>query len=346
MISFELSVEFRTRFQEAIAAGDGAFIRSVLEGVNPADITALLDAFESDACKYVFEQLPPEVNAGILQTLDKEIRQHFLSFFSTTELASYIDFMDSDDAADILNQLPVSQKNQVIRTLSDEERASNILELLEYDHDVAGGLMAKELIRADYNWTIMQCIEEIRKQAENVEKIFSVYVVDSKDNLKGKVSLKKLILANDKAKVKDIYDHEIVVVDTSASEEEVASIMQKYDLEAIPVINARGRLVGRITIDDVLDVITENAEEERQLMTGITADVEEDDSVWTIAKARLPWLIIGMSGGLIGAQFLGLFKASIIIIPALAFFIPLITASGGNVGIQSSSIVVQSPSQP
>jgi magnesium transporter len=344
--TFELSVEFRERFKDALDQQDDAFIISSLDGVNSADISALLDEFDAEECKYVFSLLSIEIGAEIIEELEEDVRQNFIKEFTAQEIASFVEQMDSDDGTDLLYDMPVSDRNEVIRQIKDEEKAAHLMELLEYDEDVAGGLMAKELIRANHNWNILQCIEEIRKQAENVEKIYSVYVVNDRSELIGKVGLKKIILANDNAKVADIYDEELVSVETSTNEEEVASIMQKYDLEAVPVVNARGRLVGRITIDDVLDVITENAEEERQLMTGVSSDVEEDDSVWRISKARLPWLIIGMAGGLVGAQFMGFFREEIIIVPALAFFIPLITASGGNVGIQSSSIVVQSLANP
>ncbi len=346
VLAFELSVEFKERFQEALETRDESFITSCLDNVNPADISALLDEFDGEASKYVFDLLPKEVGARILEDLEEDVREAFITQFSAAELASYLEQMDSDDGTDILYEMTVSDRNEVIRKINDEEKASHLMELLEYDEDVAGGLMAKELIKANLNWNILQCIEEIRKQAENIEKIYSVYVVDNYENLVGKVGVKKLILAKSHAKVEDVFDEDFISVETSTSEEEVADIMQKYDLEAVPVVNARGKLVGRITIDDVIDVIRENAEEEKQLMTGVSSDVEEDDTVWKISRARLPWLIIGMAGGLLGAQFLGLFKEEIIIVPALAFFIPLITASGGNVGIQSSAIVVQSLANP
>ncbi|WP_421890459.1 magnesium transporter [Marinoscillum sp.] len=346
IMEFALSKEFLERFQQALDEKDEAFIRQSLEGVNPADITALLYEFDSEECHYVFSLLPREVDAAILNDLEEDVRVDFIAEFTPEELAKYIEYLDSDDGADILYQMSLKKREEVIRFIDNEEKASYILDLLRYDEDVAGGLMAKELIKANINWTIKQCIEEIRKQAENVQKIYSVYVVDDLGKLVGKVSLKRIILAEDSAKIADIYDDNVVSVETYMDEEEVAIIMRKYDLEAAPVVNARGKLVGRITIDDIVDVITEMAEEERQMMAGISADVEEDDTVWMLSKARLPWLIVGMVGGLLGAQFMGLFRGDIVLIPALAFFIPLITATGGNVGIQSSSIVVQSLANP
>lgn len=346
IMEFALNKEFLERFQRALDEKEEAFIKASLEGVNPADITSLLYEFDTDECRYVFGLLSEEVDAAILNDLEEDVREDFIAEFTPEELAKYLEYLDSDDCADILYQMSLKKREEVIKNIENEEKASHILDLLRYDEDVAGGLMAKELIKANVNWTIVQCIEEIRKQAENVQKIYSVYVVNDLGRLVGKVSLKRIILADDQAKIADIFDDNVVAVETYMDEEEVANIMRKYDLEAVPVVNARGRLVGRITIDDIVDVITEMAEEERQIMSGISADVEEDDTVWMLSKARLPWLIIGMVGGLLGAQFLGLFRGDIVLIPALAFFIPLITATGGNVGIQSSSIVVQSLANP
>ena len=346
IVQFELSKEFLDRFQEALDQKDEQFIRKSLEGVNPADITQLLYEFDKEESKYVIYLLDKQIGAQIINDLDEDTRTEFLEAFSPEEIASFLNFLDSDDCVDILLELSLQKKEEVVAHISDEQKAGHIQELLHYDEDVAGGLMAKELIKCNLNWTILQCIEEIRKQAEKVQKFYSVYVVNNYGKLIGKVSLKKIILSEDRTRIADIYDHDVVSVTTDMSEEEVASIMRKYDLEAIPVVNAKGRLVGRITIDDIVDVMQELAEEERQLMAGISDDVEEDDSVWKLSKARLPWLMIGMVGGLIGARFIGLFENEIAMIPAVAFFIPLITATGGNVGIQSSSIVVQSLANP
>ncbi len=346
IVQFELTNDFRERMEQALAEGDKDFIRGCLEGVKPADISALLQEFDTPQSKYVLDLLPDEVRAEIINDLDQDQRVKFLKNYEVSELSVIVNHLDSDDAVDLLNELPLQQREEVIARLDNEEKEANILDLLRYDDDVAGGLMAKELIKANLNWTVVQCIEEIRRQAENVQKVYSVYVIDDHGKLLGRVSLKKIILSNDQTKIADIFEEDVVAVETFMSEEEVVQIMRKYDLEAIPVVNVQGKLLGRITIDDVVDVMTELAEEERNLMAGITEDVEEDDSVWMITRARLPWLVVGVLGGFISAKFIGVFEQELLRVTAIAFFIPLIQATGGNVGIQSSSIVVQSLANP
>lgn len=343
---FELTNEFLDRFEQAVENKQDHFIQSVLEGVNPADISALLDEFDPEESKYVIDLLPTEVSADIINDLDEDVQSRFLKNFTAKGIAAFVHHLDSDDAVDLLSRLPVKTREEVLSLVDNPEKAHNIVDLLRYEEDVAGGLMQKEFIRANINWTVTQTIEEIRQQAEKVEKIYSVYVVDDLGYLKGRVAIKKLLLARDNTHVNDIYEPDLQSVETYMDEEEVAQVMQKYDLVAVPVVNVQGKLVGRITIDDILDVITELAEEERNMMAGISEDVEEDDSIWRLTRARLPWLTVGMLGGLLGAQFIGLFERDILLIPAMAFFIPLITATGGNVGIQSSSIILQSLANP
>ncbi|HTH56171.1 MAG TPA: magnesium transporter [Cyclobacteriaceae bacterium] len=342
---FELTKEFRDRFQIAINDRDDAFIVSSLEEVNPADVTALLYEFTSEESKYVLNLLSLQVRARIVNDLDPETRKAFLAIYSLEELTEIINQLDSDDAADILNELPIKTSEEIIALL-DPDLKSQVIDLLRYDENVAGGLMAKELIRARSNWTVVECIDEIRKQAENETKFYTVWVVDEHDKLLGRVELQKLILTDSKTLVKDIYSDDVVSVETYLEDREVAEIMKKYDLESVPVVNVQGQLVGRITIDDVVDVITEQAEEERQLMSGITEDVEEDDSLWLNVRARLPWLLIGIFGGMLSARFMGFFEQELAKVTAIAFFVPLIQATGGNVGIQSSGLVVQSLSNP
>lgn len=342
----ELTKEFFEEFSQAVANKDENFIRQSLAGLRNADISLLLEEFDAEHSKYVLQLLPVEVSAAIIKDLDEDVQQEFLEFLSSEEIAAYIDVLETDNGADILNELPAKKREEVIAHLSNFEKANHILELLRYEENCAGGLMAKELVKVSLNWSVIRCIEEIRQQAEGVEKIYSVYVVDENDKLLGRVSLKNLLLSNTKAMIRDIYDPDIVSVQTYMYEEEVAAIMQKYDLEVVPVVNIHGKLVGRITVDDIIDVIREIAEEERQIMAGLSEDVEEDDSVWILSRARLPWLVIGLIGGMLGAKLIGVFERDLAEVTAVAFFIPLIMATGGNVGIQSSALVVQGLANP
>lgn len=343
---FELTREFLDHIEQAVEEKKEEYIRQSLENVNAFDISTILYELDDEGCKYVFNLLPVDKGAEVLTELDQDVRKDFVKGFEAEELVPFIEEMDSDDAVDILNEQPVRLREEVIARLTNREQSKYIVDLLHYEEDVAGGLMAKELIKANINWTVTQTIEEIRRQAENVSKIYSVYVVDDEDHLLGRVSLKRMLLARAGTKIADLYDTDVTSVQTYMDEEEVAQVMRKYDLDAVPVVNVQNKLLGRITIDDVVDVITELAEEERQLMSGISEDVEETDSVWRISRARLPWLVIGMTGGLLAATFLGNFERDIEVIPALAFFMPLVTATGGNVGIQSSSIILQSLANP
>lgn len=341
-LKFELSKEFLELIVQAIEREDAAFITASLEGVDPADISLLLDEVDVEKTRYVMGVLNNEVSADVLEEFEEDTRKEFLKELAVEEVARYLEEMESDDAVDALNDLSVRKREEVIAAINDPESAAHIQELMRYDEDCAGGLMAKEMIVANLNWTIGQTIEEIRRQGENVEKIYSIYVVDDREKLLGTVSVKRIILANENTFIKDIYDEDIKLVETYMDEDEVADIMQKYDLVAVPVVNLQGKLVGRITIDDIVDVITEQAEEDMQLMSGISNDVEEDDSIWAISKARLPWLLIGLVGGTFGAWAIGFFEGDLEDNAALAFFIPLVMATGGNVGIQSSTLVVQS----
>ena len=350
MMKFSLTNEFKEKLRLEIKNQNIDFIQKSFENTSYVDITELLYEFDSIDSKYVLDNIKIDISAKIISELDEDNRQNFLKIYSANEIARYLDIIDSDDGADILSELFFEKRNDVITSVKDSEKSKNLKELLQYDEDVAGGLMAIELVKCNINWKINQCIELIKKQAKNVENIYSVYVTDDKGKLLGTVSLKDIILAKDNSSIKDVYDDYIISVDTHMNQEEVAQIMQKYDLTVLPVINKRGKLLGRITIDDVVDVITETAEEERQIMSGITSDVEEDDSIWKLSNARLPWLVIGIVGGLFGAFFLGSFENNYFknnqMFLSLSLFIPLIMATAGNVGIQSSSIVIQSLSNP
>lgn len=340
-MAIEITAEFIKEVEEAIETKNERFLITTLQGEHAVDIAEVLDILNAEQCRYIFVLLPDRLCAKVLSYFEGDTLRNFLKIFTSKEIAHFMDYTESDNAADILNGLSVRVREEALALMNNREKSGQILKLLHYDEDCAGGLMATELIKANVKWTVKQCIEEIRRQAAKVGKVMTVYVVDDKDILLGRISLKKLILSEDNVPIKDIFIPNISVAQTYFSEEEVAEIMQKYDLEALPVVNMQGLLLGRITIDDVLDVITEQAELEKQMMSGISEDIEADDSVWMLSRARLPWLIIGMVGGLLGAKFIGLFEDELMMVPAMAFFIPLITATGGNVGIQSSTIVVQ-----
>ncbi|SFU13184.1 magnesium transporter [Algoriphagus locisalis] len=339
---FELSKEYLESLQQAIEAEDLNFIQESLDGVNVADIAALLDELSMEESIYVLRVLDAQLAADIIIELEATNQHKVLKELEVQEMANLIELMDSDDGADILNLFLEREREDIISHFQDKVKSDQILELLRYDEDTAGGIMAKEYIRANKNWNVVQTINEIRRQAENVSKIYSIFVVNNRQQLMGIVSLKRIVLASDETKIEDIYEEEVISVPTYMDQEEVAEVMRKYDLESLPVVNSKNKLVGRITVDDILDVIREEAEEDIQAMTGISDTVDEYDSVIKLSKARLPWLLIGICGGLLGAGFIGFFEEGLSKVTALAFFIPLITATGGNVGIQTSSIVVQS----
>ena len=339
---FELSKEYLESLQVAIQAEDLTFIQKSLEGVNVADIAALLDELSMEESIYVLRVVDAQLAADIIIELEATNQHRVLKELEVQEMANLIELMDSDDGADILNLFLEREREDIISHFQDKVKSDQILELLRYDEDTAGGIMAKEYIRANKNWNVVQTINEIRRQAENVNKIYSIFVVNNRQQLMGIVSLKRIVLASDETKIEDIYEEEVISVPTYMDQEEVAEVMRKYDLESLPVVNSKNKLVGRITVDDILDVIREEAEEDIQAMTGVSDTVDEYDSVIKLSKARLPWLLIGICGGLLGAGFIGFFEEGLSKVTALAFFIPLITATGGNVGIQTSSIVVQS----
>ncbi|MDI9864948.1 magnesium transporter [Flectobacillus sp. DC10W] len=339
---FELTKEYLEKIQAAISEHNNEFIRTEMEELFPADITNILYELEGEEAHYLVTLLDTKLAAEIIVNLDPDDRKKFLKNFTSQQIAEYVDLLDSDDAVDILNEQPVNVREEVIALVSDREQARFIIDLLHYDEDCAGGLMQKELVKINVKQSVTECVEEIRRQAEDVENVYSVYVVDDEGTLLGRASLKKIILAKRGSKIADIFTDDIVSVKTTATGEEVADIMQKYDLDAVPVVNIQGRLLGRITIDDVVDFITEQAHEDVQAMAGISEDVEEDDSVWKLVRSRLPWLLIGMTGSFLAAKIIGVFDGEVARTPALAAFIPLIGSTGGNVGIQSSALIVQS----
>ncbi len=340
---FELNKEFLDILRDKIQEQDDAWIRGNILELHFADIAEILDRLSNEEAKYIYFQLEEDAQADVLMELEEEVRDRFLSSLSSKEIADQLENLDSDDAADILGELSEEQIQEVISHMEDDEAAEDIVDLLNYDEDSAGGLMQKEFIQAKLDWPVNRCIVELRRQAEDVEKVYTIYVVDDLNKLVGVLSLKRLLFASPKTKIIDLYQGKnIISVKTSDSSEQVARVMEKYDLVSVPVVDLQNKLVGRITLDDVVDIIKEEADKDFQLASGISEKIESNANVWRISRARLPWLLIGMLGGILGAQVISGFETGITQVPALAFFIPLITAMGGNVGVQSSAIVVQS----
>ena len=342
MQQFELTHEFLSQLEELIDAGNKTEVSKQIAGLHPADIAEILEELNNERAQFVFLLLDNEKAGDVLAEIDEEERNRFLASFPPEIIAKrFIDHMESDDAADVVGSLSDEQQHEVLSHMDDLEQAGDIVDLLHYDEDTAGGLMAKELVVVNENWTVLTCLRELSRQAENIDEIYNVYVVDDDNKLKGRLSLKKMILSPTSAKISNLYYEDIISVKTDEPAESVARIMQKYDLVAIPVVDSLGRLAGRITIDDVVDVIREEAERDYQMMSGISQDVETSDSIWSQTKARLPWLIIALFGGMVSAYMISRYEAEIALFPVTAMFIPVITAMGGNVGIQSSAIVVQ-----
>jgi magnesium transporter len=341
-MQFKLTSEFLDTLRESINTKDNIRTYDLIKDLHPADIAEILGECSSEEATFLYLLLDGEKAADVLTEMDDDDRQHLLDNLSTDELARHItENLDSDDAADMLMKLPGSKQDEILNKISDIEQASDIVDLLGYDENSAGGLMAKELIKVNENWDMMKCIREMRKQAEVVDELYYVYVVDDDNFLKGTVSLKKLIISRSNTKIKNIINTDVISVRADTKSDEVANIMEKYNLVSLPVVDQIGRLVGRITIDDVVDVIKEEAEKDYQLISGITEDIEPHDNALMHTRARLPWLFIGLLGGILGAQVISMFEENLKINPNIALFFPLIAAMGGNVGVQSSSIVVQ-----
>jgi len=314
----------------------------VLEKLYPADIAELFDDLDLDQAVYVASLLEPQKKVDVLTELEADIKLKFLAGYSNTEIANdFFAYIDSDDAADILNSMDTTQGKEILRTIEDKEHSKNIASLLKFADNVAGGLMAKELITVKLNWTVKQCTDEIRKQAEEVSKVYTVYVVDDYEELVGWVSLKAILLAKESTTVDKIYNDNIIYEYTYTSGEEVAATIQKYDLVALPIVDAFNRLVGRITFDDIIDFVKEEADKDYQMLSGISGGKDTSDTVISNTKARLPWLIVGLAGGIASSLVIGGFEEELARNLQLALFVPLIMAMAGNVGVQSSSIMVQ-----
>lgn len=343
MQRFEINKTVIDSIQELIEKGADAKLRVKLKDFHYADIAEIIYELSTDQAIYLIKLLDSEKTAEALAEVDEDTRERILEKLSVKEIAEEISELDSDDAADLMAELSEERQERVMSEISDTSHVDDIRELLAYDENTAGGLMAKEMVVVQEGLSVLKCLNAMRAQAEEVTRVHSIYVVDDKNRLKGRLSLKDLITANSKAIVKDVYIPKVDFVTADVSGEEVAKIMTKYDLEAIPVVNEKKVLLGRITIDDIVDLIKEEAEKDYQLAAGLSNDVEADDTIFQLTRARLPWLFLGLLGGLGSVFILKDFEA-VMENPELRnlfFYTPLIAAMAGNVGVQSSAIIVQ-----
>ncbi len=341
-MQFELTREYLNDLKEAIVRNDELALIELVHDLHPADVAEILDELELEEATVLYKVLDANIASDVLTHMDEDTRDRFLGSLSSKEIAEQlIDNLDSDDAADMLNLFAQEQKEEIISMIEDRQQARDIVDLLHYEEGTAGALMAKELIRVNVNWTVSTSVKEMRKQAEAIDNVYTVYVVNDDGVLVGRLPIKKMLLTPLKTLISDIYDSQIKFVKVDEDQEEVASMMEKYDIVALPVVDELGRLQGRITIDDVVDVIREEAEKDYALASGISGDVDSSDSVITLTRARLPWLLIGLLGGILGARVIEIYEGDLQLYPEMAFFIPLIAAMGGNAGVQSSAIIVQ-----
>lgn len=340
-MQFKISKELIEQIEQLILVKNDRELEILLNDLHHADIAEIFDELKIEEASYIFKVLDSEKTSEILLELEDDVREKILSGLSAKEIAEELDELNTDDAADIINELPESKKGAVISELEDLEHAKDIVDLMRYNEDTAGGLMGKELVKVNENWNVLTCVKEMRIQAEHVTRVHSIYVVDDENRLKGRLSLKDLLTTSTKTPISEVYIPKVDSVKVNMPSVDVARIMQKYDLEAIPVVDEMGRLAGRITIDDIVDVIKEEADKDYQLAAGISQDVEADDSILELTKARLPWLVLALCGGFVSVEMLGLFGDAMEKHGELFFFTPLIAAMAGNVGVQSSAIIVQ-----
>lgn len=330
------------RIENMIDSGDSAGILLEISELHPADIAEILRELNLRQAEWLFNLIEDqEKKADVLMELDEEDRKKLLEHMQPEQIGEFIDKLDTDDAVDLIQELDKEDREEVIQHIDDMEQAGDIVDLLQYDEDTAGGLMGTEFISVNENWSMPECLKEMRRQAADLDDIYYVYVVDDDNRLKGIFPLKKMITDPSVSKIKHVMQTDPVTVHTETPIDEVAIDFEKYDLVAMPVIDSIGRLVGQITVDDIMDEVREQSERDFQLASGISSDIDAGDSVLAQTKARIPWLLIGVVGGLINSIILTGFEAQIAAVTALATFIPLIGGTGGNVGVQASAIVVQ-----
>ena len=337
-----MNEEYIDNVKHLIEQKDADKVKELLVDLHPADIAELCDDLNPEEARFVYRLLNNETAADVLVEMDEDVRKEFLEMIPSETIAKrFVDYMDTDDAVDLMRDLDEDKQEEILSHIEDIEQAGDIVDLLKYDENTAGGLMGTEMVVVNENWSMPECLKEMRQQAEELDEIYYVYVIDDDERLRGIFPLKKMITSPSVSKVKHVMQKDPISVHVDTSIDEVAQTIEKYDLVAIPVVDSIGRLIGQITVDDVMDQVRESNERDYQLASGISSDVDADDSIFAQTKARIPWLLIGIASGILASVILGTFEAQLQAVTALALFIPIIGGTGGNVGVQASAIVVQ-----
>lgn len=338
----ELTPELTKELKGYLETNELGKLQRIFLSMHPTDIAAFIDNLSDDDATRALRVLPDESVADVIVEMDEDRRQEILSLVPEREIATLIvQNMDTDDAADLIREMDSARQDAILSYVPDLDQAGNIVDLLHYDEDTAGGVMRKEMIVVNANWSMPMCLDDMRHQAEELDEIYYVYVVDDLQRLIGILPIKTVITNPSISEIRYVMLPNPVILHESDSMDTVIKTFDQYDLVAIPVVDAIGRLKGVITIDDVMDEMREKHEAESQMVSGISSEIDTSDNIFKQTGARLPWLLIGMIGGIFNSQLLGVYDSVFATIPQISLFIPLIGGTGGNVGMQSSTIVVQ-----
>ncbi|MBW1851664.1 MAG: magnesium transporter [Deltaproteobacteria bacterium] len=315
-------------------------LKKLLDEIRAADVADLIEHMKPNERLFIFKLLEPEGAGEVLVEIEPPVQEGILKSLDNLEISEIVQELDSDDAADVVGDLPAERAIEVIKTV-DDDVSEELEKLLPYAEDTAGGIMGLEFVSVKADVTLLDAIETIRKKKEEVESIYYLWVIDDFERLAGVISLKDLLLEPPSRKVGEIMDPDVISVNALADQEEVVYLVKKYDLINIPVVDENNRLIGRITHDDIIDVIEEEVDEDISLMAGVIDQEIAEESTIKISRARLPWLIMGIFGGILAAFVINHFESSLEKILALSFFFPVIMAMGGNTGTQAATVVVR-----
>ncbi|MBI3586350.1 MAG: magnesium transporter [Ignavibacteriales bacterium] len=336
----EVDDELMQDIEELVRSKSDFLILNILQDLYPADVAHIMNRLNTDEAEYIFTLLSDEVASEVLLEVGDAHREHLLRIIPRHKLTELVSKMDSDDAADIVGALSDEKAGEVLETMNVED-SSDVEELLRYDENTAGGIMGKEMAVVSPKDTIKQAIRVVRKMAKEHKNIYTVYVVNEDGLLIGAVPLQDLLVHAPNKRMNKLVSPEVLSVTTDVDQEEVARIFAKYDIVSLPVTDKAGKLLGRITVDDIVDVLEEEHVEDVARMVGSDADEMERRSPAKIALLRLPWVLTTLFIELMAGVVIHYFDATLSKVILLASFMPIISAISGNTGLQSAAIIVR-----